>query len=124
MTQSSRRMLLMRRPLVVHQLSRRAMGVANKGPHLDPLYMWQKECIDRQLCDDQGGRLPGADWRITIAIANAEQPQAVRTLPRRLFACRAVVGLAVDERSGIRHDQPRYASRPTLFMFLLVHHLL
>ena len=56
----------------------RSFGVANKGPHPDPLHLWQQECIDRQLCDTDGNRLPGVDWRISIAIADAQRPEAVR----------------------------------------------
>ena len=56
----------------------RSFGVANKGPHPDPLHLWQQECISRQLCDTDGNRLPGVDWRISIAIADSKRPEAVR----------------------------------------------
>ena len=56
----------------------RSFGVANKGPHPDPLHLLRQECIARQLCDTEGNRLPGVDWRISIAIADAERPSAVR----------------------------------------------
>lgn len=57
---------------------RRHLGVACKSPHPDPLHLLQKECIDRQLCNTDGNRLPGVDWRFSIGIADAERPAAVR----------------------------------------------
>ena len=62
----------------VQEVLTRSFGVANKGPHSDPLHMLQQECTFRQLCDTHGNRLPGVDWRISIAIADAERPEAVR----------------------------------------------
>lgn len=79
----SRRMLarkdwMLRTVVVGQEVLTRSFGVANKGPHPDPLHLWQQECISRQLCDTNGNRLPGVDWRISIAIADAERPNAVR----------------------------------------------
>jgi hypothetical protein len=49
-----------------------------KSPGSDPLEVWKKECIARNLCDEDGGRLPGSHWTVCIAIA-AETPSKVRT---------------------------------------------
>jgi len=58
----------------------RSFGVASKGPHHDPLHLLQQECISRQLCDTEGNRLPGVDWRFDIAVSDAEHPGAVRRI--------------------------------------------
>ena len=56
----------------------RSFGVACKGPNPDPLHLLQQECVSRQLCDTEGNRLPGVDWRFAIAVSDAEHPGAVR----------------------------------------------
>ena len=58
----------------------RSFGVACKGPNPDPLHLLQQECISRQLCDTEGNRLPGVDWRFAIGVSDPERPGAVRAL--------------------------------------------
>lgn len=40
-----------------------------KAPGSDPLDIIKKECIGRNLCDDEGYRLPGKHWVISVAVA-------------------------------------------------------
>jgi hypothetical protein len=61
-----------------HNHHRRPFSVVKKGPHSDPLHLFQQECIARQLCDGNGNRLPGVDWRIILGVADASRPGAVR----------------------------------------------
>uniref|UniRef100_A0A7S3LGA7 Uncharacterized protein n=1 Tax=Amphora coffeiformis TaxID=265554 RepID=A0A7S3LGA7_9STRA len=58
----------------------RSFGVASKGPNPDPLHLLQQECISRQLCDTEGNRLPGVDWRFAIAVSDAEHPGSAPNL--------------------------------------------
>ena len=54
----------------------------HKAPGSDPLQVLQKECLARNLCDPDGGRLPGSHWVFCIAIAHtqAHQPPSLRTI--------------------------------------------
>lgn len=92
----------------------RSFGVANKGPHPDPLHMWQQECTFRQLCDTHGNRLPGVDWRITVAIANADKPEAVR---RTTLADKRVAPGGWQKR---RKHHSTYGFLNTLFSLLFI----
>jgi hypothetical protein len=48
----------------------RSLAVSRiKSPGSDPLEVWKKECIARNICDEDGGRLPGSHWTVCIAIA-------------------------------------------------------
>jgi hypothetical protein len=52
--------------------SRRTLAVKCKTPSSDPLHLLQQEAIARQLCDTQGNRLAGVDWRFSIAVTDRE----------------------------------------------------
>jgi hypothetical protein len=63
---------------------RRTLGIARKAPTSDPLHLLQQECASRQLCDADGNRIPGVDWRMSIGVADAKVPGAVRSVVGRL----------------------------------------
>jgi hypothetical protein len=44
-------------------------NLATKAPGSDPLDLLKKECISRNLCDEEGYRLPGKHWIISVAVA-------------------------------------------------------
>jgi hypothetical protein len=44
-------------------------NLATKAPGSDPLDLLKKECIGRNLCDEEGYRLPGKHWVISVAVA-------------------------------------------------------
>lgn len=58
-------------------LTRSFASVRSKAPSSDPLHLLQHECVSRQLCDPEGNRLPGVDWRISIAVTDAQRPKSV-----------------------------------------------
>jgi hypothetical protein len=41
----------------------------SKAPGSDPLDILKKECISRCLCDEEGYRLPGKHWVVSVAVA-------------------------------------------------------
>ena len=87
----SRRILSRSTRWVAGQIATRSMGVACKPPSLDPLHLLQQECISRQLCDTNGNRLPGVDWRFAIGVSDVERPGAVRRRDRNRLLCGARV---------------------------------
>lgn len=62
-------------PLAVRSLG----GLSKKSPGSDPLDILMKECLARNLCDVQGGRMPGVHWVFSIAIAH-DDPNKVRVV--------------------------------------------
>jgi hypothetical protein len=52
-------------------LRRQALrSIVSKPPGSDPLNLLQKECMGRNLCDEQGNRLPGVHWVFAFAISD------------------------------------------------------
>jgi len=50
----------------------------SKPPGSDPLDVLKKECVSRNLCDKDGGRLPGSHWVVIVSTANDSAPGKVR----------------------------------------------
>lgn len=55
----------------------RSLGSKSKPPGTDPLDLLKKECLARNLCDNEGGRLPGSHWVFVTSIANDSGPAKV-----------------------------------------------
>jgi hypothetical protein len=61
------RVLEVTRPAIL--LAVRNLTSRSKAPGSDPLDILKKECIGRNLCDEEGYRLPGKHWVISVAVA-------------------------------------------------------
>lgn len=66
--------------LMPHHYQRRTM--ISRPPGSDPLDTLRKECMARNLCDEEGSRLPGTHWVLSLAISppDISMPPNVRTV--------------------------------------------
>lgn len=77
-----------------HHQARRCFGSKSKPPGLDPLEVLKTECMARNLCDGDGGRLPGAHWVFVVSTADRSAPEKVRTRAHMLcivYICAPVI---------------------------------
>jgi hypothetical protein len=62
-------------PVFFHAV-RTMAAAASRGLGSDPLDVLRKECLARQLCDEEGCRLPGVHWVLNVAIAPTDPTKA------------------------------------------------
>ena len=59
--------------VLCRRLQQRGLATRAHMPGSDPLDILRKECVARQLCDEQGFRLPGVHWVCAIATMSAKE---------------------------------------------------